>query len=184
MSGSLLSDKQLNRLVTQKNNHSDDNNGIVGTWTYVGGNAIQQFYPETGPHIYQKLELKENKLEYTTSFNPDFSDPITYINREYKLDGNTIQFNKAYDDGSYIFPGYPVPNVSQPESTGSGFYKFSESKFIITPSTNIVFVIVRFNLVDQNELNAFKQVLLQSSSSNLNVFDRSVEFFSQLNRTM
>jgi len=182
MSRSLLSDKQLNRLVTQKTNHSGDNNGIVGTWTYVGGNSIQPFYPDTGPHIYTKLELTGDKLEYLTSFNSDFSDPIAYINREYKFDDNTIRFNIANDDGSYIFSGYPIPNVSQPGSTGSGFHKFSELTFIITPSTNIVFAIIRFNLVDQTELNAFKQVLLQSS--NLNVFNSSVEYFFQLNRTM
>jgi hypothetical protein len=181
MSGSLLSDKQLNRLVTQKTNKSG-NNGIIGTWTTQSPNPIKPFYPETGDYSYTKLELTEDKLSLIISFNSDYSNPNSYINRDYKLVDNTIQINIASEDGMYLNPGYPIPNVSPPGSTGSGFYKFVERTFIFTPSSNKVYFTSKYNLADQNELKLFKVAL--TDSGNWNIYDTSAEYIIELNKTM
>lgn len=181
MSGSLLSDKQLNRLVTQKTNQSkDNNNSIIGVWTTQSPNVIQPFYPETGSTNYLKLEITENMLTLLSSFNSDYSNPTIYVNQPYKLVDNTIQINVANEDGMFIHPGYPIPNVSRPG--GTGFHKFVQRTLIFTPSTNKIFLIAKFNLLDSKELDLFKLVL--KDSGEWNVFDTSAEYIIEVNRIM
>ena len=180
MSGSLLSDKQLNRLVTQKTNQSDsDNNSLyIGTWTNTAPNPIVALYPETGSTVYTKLEIKENNLIFISSFNSEHSNPIVYINTEYKLNNNTIETNMSSDEYMYLIPGFPIPGISD---EGLGAHKCAERKFIFTQDGNSVAYRSRASILNQAEVEIVKPLLINSG---WNVHTDSAEFYQQLFKTM
>ena len=174
-----MSDKQLNRLVTQKTNHSDDNNGIVGTWTVEPPNPIELVFPETGPTSYHKLELTKDKLLFVTSFNSDFSDPIAYINTEYKLVDNTIEINMASTDNMYLIPGYQIPGIS--DEGGLGAHKIARRTFIFVPSSDSVYYNFKASIINKKETEFFKSTL---TDYNWNILPNSAEYYLELKKTM